>query len=110
LDGQISPKRIFHQLLYGITFFQKFVLPRDAKFPIDSLFRTIENELKAKKKIIISLPSNAGWHMFIISEQTPDGEFVSNSKLGSHKLILRNSKEIVRNSNGTEIMTYSIRL
>ncbi|WP_316825548.1 hypothetical protein [Pedobacter miscanthi] len=96
--------------LYGITFFQKFVLPRDAKFPIDSLFRTIENELKAKKKIIISLPSNAGWHMFIISEQTPDGEFVSYSKLGSHTLILRNTKEIVRNSNGTEIMTYSIRL
>jgi hypothetical protein len=96
--------------LYGITFFQKFVLPRDAKFPIDSLFRTIENELKAEKKIIISLPSNAGWHMFIISEQTPDGEFVSYSKLGSHTLILRNTKEIVRNSNGTEIMTYSIRL
>lgn len=96
--------------LYGITFFQKFVLPRDEKFPIDSLFRTIENELKAKRKVIISIPSNTGWHMFIISEQTPDGEFVSYSKLGSNTLILRNTKEIVRNSHGTEIMTYSIAL
>ncbi|MDR0265457.1 MAG: hypothetical protein LBJ04_19730 [Sphingobacterium sp.] len=93
--------------LYGITFFQKFVLPRDENFPIDSLFQTIENELKSDKKVIISLPSDTGWHMFIICKQTPDGEFVSYSKLGSHTLILRNTKEIVRKSNGTEIMTYS---
>ncbi|MHC8948648.1 hypothetical protein [Sphingobacterium hungaricum] len=94
--------------LYGITFSQQFVLPRDATFPIDSLFQTIENELKAEKKVIISLPSDTGWHMFVICEQTPDGEFVSYSKLGTHTLILRNTKEIVRKSNGTEIMTYSI--
>jgi len=93
--------------LNGITFSQKFVLPRDASFPVDSLFQTIENELTSGKKVIISLPADAGWHMFIISEQTPDGEFVSYSKLGSHTLILRNTKEIVRKSNGTEIMTYS---
>lgn len=93
--------------LYGITFFQKFVLPRDTTFPIDSLFQTIENELKAGRKVIISLPSDAGWHMFVICKQTPDGEFVSYSKLGSHTLILRNTKEIVKRSNGTEIMTYS---
>jgi len=94
--------------LYGITFFQKFVLPRDKNFPIDSLFQTIENELKSDKKVVISLPADRGWHMFIICKQTPEGEFVSYSKLGSHTLILRNTKEIVRKSNGTEIMTYSI--
>ena len=94
--------------LYGITFFQKFVLPRDENFPIDSLFQTIENELKSDKKVIISLPADTGWHMFIICKQTPEGEFVAYSKLGSHTLILRNTKEIVRKSNGTEIMTYSI--
>ncbi|MDH5828387.1 hypothetical protein [Sphingobacterium faecium] len=93
--------------LYGITFSQKFVLPRDANFPIDSLFQTIENELKSGKKVIISLPEDTGWHMFVICNQTPDGEFVSYSKLGSHTLILRNTKEIVKKSNGTEIMTYS---
>lgn len=93
--------------LYGITFFQKFVLPRDTTFPIDSLFQTIENELKSGRKVIISLPSDTGWHMFVICKQTPDGEFVSYSKTGSHTLILRNTKEIVKKSNGTEIMTYS---
>lgn len=94
--------------LYGITFSQKFILPRDENFPIDSLFQTIENELKSEKKVIISLPADEGWHMFIICKQTPDGEFVSYSKLGSHTLILRNTKEIVKKSNGTEIMTYTV--
>lgn len=93
--------------LYGITFSQKFVLPRDATFPIDSLFQTIEDELKSGKKVIISLPSDEGWHMFVICRQTPEGDFVSYSKLGSHTLILRNTKEIVKKANGTEIMTYS---
>jgi len=93
--------------LYGITFSQKFVLPRDANFPIDSLFQTVENELKSGRKVIISLPADAGWHMFVICKQTLDGEFVSYSKLGNHTLILRNTKEIVKKSNGTEIMTYS---
>jgi hypothetical protein len=92
--------------LYGITFSQKFVLPRDSSFPVDSLFQTIENELKSGKKVIISLPADGGWHMFVICKQTPDGDFVSYSKLGSHTLILRNTKEIVKKSNGTEIMTY----
>ena len=46
--------------LYGITFSHKFDLPRDANFPIDSLFQTIENELKAGRKVIVSLPSEIG--------------------------------------------------
>src|SRR5690606_37172285 len=49
--------------LYDITFSRKFNLPRDKNFPIDSLFKTIENELKSEKKVIISLPSDTGWHM-----------------------------------------------
>ena len=94
--------------LYGITFSQKFVVPRDASFPIDSLFQTIENELKSGKKVIIALQMEAGWPIFVVYKQTPDGEFVSYSKHGSHTLIIRNTKEIVKKSNGTEIMTYSI--
>ena len=94
--------------LYGITFSHKFDLPRDASFPIDSLFQTIENELKSGKKVIVSLPSDMGWHMFVIYKQTLDGEFVSCSKQWSHTLILRNTKEIIKMINGTDIMTYSI--
>lgn len=94
--------------LYGITFSHKFDLSRDANFPIDSLFQTIENELKSGKKVIISLPSDMGWHMFVIYKQTPDGEFVSYSKQWSHTIILRNTKEIVKKVNGTDIMTYNM--
>ena len=94
--------------LYGITFFQKFDLPRNANFPIDSLFQTIENELKSGKKVIISLPSGMGWHMYVINKQTPDGEFVSYSKQWGNTLIIRNTKEIVKMAKGTDIMTYSV--
>lgn len=92
---------------YGITFSQKFLLPRDENFPIDSLFQTIENELKSGKKVIIALQVEAAWSIFIVHKQTPDGEFVSYNKFGSHTIILRNTKEIVKSSKGTEIMTYS---
>jgi len=93
---------------YGITFYQKFNLPRDESFPMDSLFQTIENELKSGKKVIIALQVETGWSIFLVYKKTPDGEFVSYSKQGSHTTILRNTKEIVKKSNGTEIMTYSI--
>lgn len=94
--------------LYGITFSREFNLPRDESFPIDSLFQTIENELKSGKKVIIALQVETGWPIFVIEKQTPNGEFVSYSKLGSHTTIFRNTKEIVKKSNGTEIMIYSI--
>jgi len=93
--------------LYGITFSQKFVLPRDENFPIDSLFQTIEQELKSGKKVIIALNLDMSWPIFVVYKQTPDGEFVSYSKFQSNTLIIRNTKEIVKKSNGTEIMTYS---
>ncbi|GEM_PF-271692 len=94
--------------LYGITFSQKFVLPRDESFPMDSLFQTIDNELKSGKKVIIALQVETGWSIFVVYKKSPDGELVSYSKYGSHTTILRNTKEIVKKSNGTEIMTYSI--
>lgn len=91
----------------GITFSHKFNVPRDASFPLDSLFQTIENELKSGKKVIIALQVETSWSIFVVYKQTRDGELVSYSKHGSHTLILRNTKEIVKKSNGTEIMTYS---
>ncbi|TYP91480.1 hypothetical protein BC792_1194 [Sphingobacterium allocomposti] len=93
--------------LYGITFSQKFNLPRDANFPIDSLFQTIENELKSGKKVVIALQVETGWSIFVVYKESLDGEFVSYSKYGSHTTIVRNTKEMVRKSNGTEIMTYT---
>lgn len=104
IDGAFSD--FDNKELYGITFSHKFDLPRNANFPMDSLFQTIENELKLGKKVIISLPSDMGWHMFVIHKQTADGEFVSYSKQGSHTLILRNIKEMIKKVNGTDILTY----
>jgi len=102
----------FHEFdkkeLYGVTFSRKFNLPRDESFPMDSLFQTIENELKSGKKVIIALQVETGWSIFVVCKQTLDGEFVSYSKYGSHTTILRNTKEIVKKSNGTEIITYNI--
>lgn len=93
--------------LYGVTFYHKFKLPRDENFPLDSLFQTIENELKLGRKVIIALQLEKGWPIFVVYKRTPNGEFVSYSKFESNTLIVRNTKEIVKKSNGTEIMTYS---
>ncbi|MGN7986101.1 hypothetical protein ACTJKC_02115 [Pedobacter sp. 22226] len=93
--------------LYGVTFYQKFKLPRDVNFPLDSLFQTIDKELKLGRKVIIALQLENGWPIFVVHKRMPNGEFVSYSKFGNNTLIVRNTKEIVKKSNGTEIMTYS---
>ena len=93
--------------LYGVTFYQKSKLSRDGNFPLDSLFQTIDNELKLGRKVIIALQMENSWPIFVVHKRTSNGEFVSYSKYGSNTLIVRNTKEIVKKSNGTEIMTYS---
>ena len=105
-DGSFSD--FDNKSFYGITFSHKFKLPRDSSFPIDSLFQTIENELKSGKKVIIALQQDGVWPIYVVDKQTRNGDFVSYGKYGTHTLILRNTKEIIKKSNGTEIMTYDI--
>jgi hypothetical protein len=93
-------------LLNGLRFYQKFNLSRNSEFPINDLFTTIDKELAESRYVLISLPSDSGWHMYVICNKLANGEFVAYSKAGSKNLMLSNVKEIVRQVKGTDIMIY----
>jgi hypothetical protein len=88
----------------------QFSLARDVKFPLDDLFRTIEGELAAGRFAIISLAMPGGWHMFVIHEKLPSGEFRAVSKLRrpAATVVTEELRAIVRQMKGTDILTYEI--
>lgn len=93
----------------GVKFRLQFGMSRDAHFPIDDLFSTIEKELAEGRYVIISLAGNGGWHMFVINAKLPDGEFHAFSKLkGGQNVITKQVQAIVRKMQGTDILTYKI--
>lgn len=95
-------------LLNGIRFHRKFNTARDNKFPLQNLFKTIDTELSNGRYVIVSLPSGYGWHMYVITDKLPNGEFVAYSKNGKENLIETNVKQIITKAKGTDIMTYRL--
>lgn len=93
-------------LLNEIRFHHLFDLRRNDNFPINDLFMTIDKELAEGRYVLISLPSDTGWHIYVICNKLSNGDFVAYSKLSSKNLILYNVKEIVRQVKGTDIMVY----
>lgn len=95
----------------GITFTQQFNQPRGVGFPYDSLYSTIRKELKAGRKVIISLVSGPGmWHIWLVDHQTTDGDFVGYSRGYQNNTVLEvtNIKGLVQSMQGTDIMTYKV--
>lgn len=89
--------------LFGVNFEQKYALPRDDNFPLEELFQTIENELKQGNYVIISLEIPGGWHMYVIHDQLPKGEFLAVTK-GQPIERIDNVREIVESMKGTDIL------
>ena len=89
--------------LFGVKFEQKYALPRDANFPLEGLFQTIENELKLGNYVIISLNVPGGWHMYVVYDQLPNGEFLAATK-GQRKELIDNVREIVESMRGTDML------
>jgi hypothetical protein len=94
----------------GVKFRLQFSLARDDKFPLEDLFKTIENELAANRYVIVSLAVSGGWHMFVLYEQLPSGEFRAVSKIPSRTemLIANQVRTAIRQMKGTDILTYEI--
>ena len=89
--------------LFGVSFEQQYALPRDDNFPLEELFQTIEHELKRGNYVIISLQVEGGWHMYVIHDQLPNGEFLAITK-GQPRELVDNVLEIVKSMNGTDIL------
>jgi hypothetical protein len=93
----------------GVTFHKQFGLPRNSEFPFERLFATIDSELKAGRFVIVSLASSqVSWHMYVIFDEDPNGDFVAVSKIGSRTIDARRVKETIRRMKGTDILTYEV--
>jgi hypothetical protein len=105
-DGNFSN---FDGRTFGnITFHKQFGLDRNNQFPLQKLFSAIEDELKAGRFVIISLVSGGGWHMHVIYQQEANGDFVAVSKSGKTTTETHGIKSIVKQMNGTDILTYAV--
>ena len=90
----------------GLTFHKHFVFPRTIFFPINDLFKTIDAELDKGRFVIVSLAwVNHEYHMFVIVDRTPTGEYRAVTKWGG-TLELIDTKARIRAMWGTDIMTY----
>ena len=95
------------KIIAGVQFKIQFDVSRNDDFPIEELFRTIEDELKNGKYVIISLLLNGGWYSCVVYDQLSNGEFRAVTR-GRDKNEIENVCEIVRNMKGTDILTYTI--
>jgi hypothetical protein len=104
IDGNFS--NFDGKTIAGVTFHKQFGLARNDQFPLDKLFEVIDKELKAGRFVIVSLASEAGWHMYVIYDEHTDGDFLAVSKAGAQTIEARHLKSAIKQMQGTDIMTY----
>jgi len=93
----------------GLKFEHQFNIPRGNNFPITKLFKTIDEELTAGRKIVISLPSgNNFWHMYVIDAKTSNGDYMAYSRYFNENspIAIFEVKKLVSDCKGTDILTY----
>lgn len=96
----------------GVTFERKFTMERSKNFPIAELFKTIDDELKDGRLVIISIDSRSvlnqpGYHMWLIYENIENGYSVFSKGFKFPKVLrLQNLRGHVSNMGGTEILVY----
>ena len=94
----------------GLCFHMQFSLPRNENFPLADLFKTIEDELAANRFVIVSLATPGGWHMFVICDKLPSGEFQAVSRIprDPRTLLVEQTRAMIQNMKGTDILTYEV--
>jgi hypothetical protein len=90
-----------------VKFTKHFPQPRDHAFPLDELFSKIEDELAARRYVIISLAVPPHYHNYVIYNRLPNGEFEALTK-SQHPDRINDVRARVRDMKGTDILTYEI--
>lgn len=90
----------------GIRFQEEFPCDRGPNFPIEDLFRRIDELIHCGDYVIISLATIRGWHMYVIYDNIED-EYRAVSKDGAQTIYCDTVKHAVRTMNGTNILTYT---
>lgn len=99
----------FHgKTIAGVTFHQQFTMARNAEFPLEELFATIQDELAAGRYVIVCLPVGPGCHNFLIYDEDVGGEFLAVSKAGATTIEERHVKAILLKMQGADIGTYKL--
>lgn len=91
----------------GLTFHRQFFRPRDDHFPMDELFGAIDRELDSGRFVIVSLAWGTEYHMCLIVDHTPSGEYRTVTKSGPTTLELIDTKARIQAMKGTDILTYA---
>ena len=97
------------KVIAGFKFKHRFNLQRGENFPLASLFRTVDRELAAGRKVIVSLPSGDRlWHMYVIDRPIGKDEYMAYSRAFNQDRVLvkNNVKRAIRACKGTDILTY----
>jgi hypothetical protein len=104
-DGELSFADFHDKTFQGVRFEHRFSIGRNASFPFEELFETIESELIANRYVMISLPSKKGWHMWVIY-QKQDDDFLAFSKAGKKTNYRNILKDEIWKVGGTDILVY----
>jgi hypothetical protein len=108
IDGRRDFREFDGKVIHGVRFESHYTPPnRGDDFPLEELFSTIEQQFRAGRYVIISLPANGNYHNWIIYNQLPNGEFEAVTK-GREPDRINNVREIVRDMKGTDILTYEL--
>jgi hypothetical protein len=94
-----------------LKFKHQFNVQRGNDFPFKQLFKTIDTELSAGRKVIVSLPSGLNlWHMYVIDKKMAQGDYVAFSRYYNDNKVIRKDdvKKSIYNCEGTDILTYTI--
>jgi len=106
IDGRRDFGEFDGKTIEGVRFRSHYTPPdRGDDFPLEDLFSMVEQEFKAGRYVIVSLPANGNYHSWIIYNQLPNGEFEAVTK-GRETDRIDNVREIVGGMKGTDILTY----
>ena len=101
--------RVFNgQILYGVRFRSNYTPPvRGGGFPLEELFSIVDDELLARRYVIVSLTVPGGWHNYIIYNRLPNAEYEAVTK-AQHPEHIANVRQRVIDMEGTDILTYEL--
>lgn len=111
IDWNNRPDGGFHDFhgrhIEGLTFEHKFGFTRDSNFPLKELFQTIDGELASGRYVIISLPTETNYHMYVVYENK-NKDYFAFSKDRNNKTVYLNGeiKNLVCSMQGTDILVY----
>lgn len=99
------------KIISGLKFKHQFDIGRGDDFPYNRLFKTIDKELAAGRKVILSLPSGFNfWHIYVIDSKTKGDEYLAYSRFFDDKNLVTKAdvKRCILDMKGTDILTYTI--